>query len=194
MSGLLETYRSLPRAARWGVAAVGAVLGYFVVVEPVVDTTLSLNARADARAEAIREVRIEGASESTALGLRMHGQVDLPGDARERAVAFDRRVLAVLESHAVKDHTSTTRTVPLTTGPLLAALAPTNQRVERRIREVQFEASPEALSGVLADLERTPEVAAVSRVQIRKGDDGGRAIRATVAVETWVLTKKGTSR
>lgn len=190
MSRAADLYRSLPRPARWGVLAVAGLLAYFGVVEPVVDATSSVNARADARAQAIAEVRSGGGDDAAALGLRQFGDVAPPGDPRERAVAFDRRVLEVLEKHSVRDHTSTTSTVPLGTGPLLSLLSPSNQRVERRIRQIQFEASPETLSAVISDLERTPEVAAVSRVQIRKAQDG-RLVRATVSAEAWLVTRKG---
>jgi hypothetical protein len=194
MSRTADVYRDLPRAARWGLCALAALLAYFVVVEPVVDKTSTLNSRAQARAKAIAEVRSGGGAGAADLGLRQFGVVEPPGDARERAVALDRRVLEVLEKHSVEKHTSTTKTAPLASGPLLTALATANQKVDRRIREIQFEATPETLAAVIADLERAPEVAAVSRVQIRKSDDGGRTLRATVAAEAWTLVRKGASR
>jgi hypothetical protein len=194
MNRLADFYRGLPRAGRWGLLALAGLLAYFGVVEPVVDKTGALNARAEARARAIAEVRAGGATAAADLGLRQFGVVEPPGDPRERAVAFDRRVLEVLEKHSVERHTSNTKTAPLAPGPLLAALAPANQKVDRRIREIQFETTPETLAAVIADLERIPEVAAVSRVQIRKADDGGRTLRATVAAEAWTLARKGANR
>ncbi len=194
MSRLADIYRDLPRAGRWGLLALAGLFAYFGVVEPVVDKTGALKARAEARTRAIAEVRSGGAAAAADLGLRQFGVVEPPGDPRERAVAFDRRVLEVLDKHSVAKHTSTTRTVPMTPGPLLTALATANQKVDRRIREIQFEATPETLAAVIADLERTPEVAAVSRVQIRKAEDGGRMLRATVSAEAWTLVRKGASR
>ncbi len=194
MSRAADIYRGLPRAGRWGLCALAGLLAYFAVVEPVVDKTSTLNSRAQSRARAIAEVRSGGAAAAADLGLRQFGVVEPPGDPRERAVAFDRRVLEVLDRHTVARHTSTTRTVPMTPGPLLTALATTNQKVDRRIREIQFEATPETLAAVIADLERSPEVAAVSRVQIRKSEEGGRTLRATVSAEAWTLVRKGASR
>ncbi len=194
MSRVSDIYRGLPRAGRWGVWAGAGLLGYFAVVEPIMDKTNALNSRADARAQAIAEVRSGGGAGAADLGLRRFGHVEPPGDPRERNVAFNRRVLEILETHALKDHASTTRNAPLNAGPLLTALAPSHQKVERHIREVQFEATPETLAAVIADLERTPEVAAVSRVQIRKPEGGGRIVRATIAAEAWSVQKKGNGR
>lgn len=194
MNRLIETFRSLPRWARWSAVAGAGLLGYFAVVEPTLDQVNALNSRASARADAIREVRSGSDGGADALGVRKHGRVSVPGDPRERAVAFDRRVLEILDRHDVKDHTSTTRVVPMSSGPLLAALAASDQRVDRRVREIQFEASPEALSAVLSDLEQAPEVAAVSRVQVRKGDASGRTLRASVSAEAWILSRKGAAR
>lgn len=194
MTRLLDLYRSLPRAARWGVLALAGVLAYFVVVEPVVDRTNAWATRADARADAIALVR-SGPAEDDAvtLGLKQFGAVLPPGDPRERGDAFRTKVLDVIEKHGVRNHTSTTRNAPLNRGPLLAALAPTNQRVDRLIREIKFEATPETLAAVIADLERTPEVAAVTRVQVRKGENG-RVVQATIDAEAWILTKGNASR
>jgi hypothetical protein len=118
-----------------------------------------------------------------------------PGDPRERADAFNRRINEVLKSRGVTDHTGTTRTISLATGPVNTALDASGQRVDRFIRELQFEADPETLASVLADLDRSPEVAAISKVQARKAEEGGgRLLRATVSVEAWVLARKGGSR
>ncbi|MFM9996103.1 MAG: hypothetical protein ACKVU4_09915 [Phycisphaerales bacterium] len=194
MSRLLDVYRTLPRAARWGVLALAGVLAYFVVVEPVMDQTNAWASKANARADAIALVRSGGGAEDDAvsLGLKQFGNVLPPGDPRERAVAFHTKVLEVIEKHGVKNHTSTNRNAPLSRGPLLTALAPANT-VDRLIREVKFEATPETLAAVIADLERTPEVAAVTRVQVRKGENG-RMVQATIDAEAWVLAKGNAGR
>lgn len=194
MTRVVEMYRSLPRAGRWAALALAGLVAYFAAVEPAVDLTMSLSARADARADAIAEVRSGPKGEdAVTLGLRRFGRVEGPGDPRERGVAFNRRVLEVLEKHGVRNHTSTMRTAPLGRGPLLTALEPAGQRVDRLIREVKFEGPPETVAAVVADLERSPEVASVPRVQVRKAGTG-RSVQATVDAEAWVLTQRSAAR
>src|SRR5438876_420265 len=79
--------------------------------------------------------------------------------------------------------------------PHARAVTP-EERVERRISEIQFDAAPEVVTEILADLERAPEVSAVSRVEMRRADREGasRQLHATIAAETWVVARKGRAR
>lgn len=196
MSALLARLRALPRAAQWGVWAALALVAYFAIVEPTLELRAAWASKADDKSQALVALaRGTREGDEVELGIRRFGVVKPPGDPRERADAFNRRINEVLKSHEVTDHTGTTRTISLTTGPLNSALDASGQRVDRFIREIQFEAAPETLAAVLADLERSPEVAAVSKVQVRKSEEGGgRLLRATVSVEAWVLARKGGSR
>ena len=195
---IADRFQSLPRAARWGILAGGAFVSYFVIVEPVLDVINRANSAADDRAGALSTLA-KGATEGTsevALGIRKFGDIALPGDPETRSVALNRRVSDVLKKHNIKESTSTQRTMPLGQGPLKDVYGDTD-RIDRLIREVVFDATPEDIAGVIADLESAPEVAAISRVQIRRGDNkdtAGRILKATVAAEAWEVVKKGRGR
>jgi hypothetical protein len=200
MTDLLDRFAVLPRAARWALVALAVVLLYFALIEPVIDRYNTYSGRADDRLAALRDLRrraAQGDSGAAALGVRRFGLVELPGDPELRSVAFNRKVTEILQKHGVTRHNSTTRNVPLgATGPLAGTLGQ-NERIDRVVREVQFDAEPEAISAVLADLERTPEVAAVSRVQLRRAsapDGPPRALNATIAAEAWVITRRERAR
>jgi hypothetical protein len=67
-----------------------------------------------------------------------------------------------------------------------------NSRVGTRIRDIDFAATPEQVAGVLADLERSPLVAAVSVVDLAPADDRhSRTIQATITVEAWIEPDRG---
>lgn len=197
MNTLTERYRAMPRAARWGVWFVAFLFAVFVIVIPVLDKINSLNFKADDRISQLVALTHDpsGSAADIALGVRKFGEVNLPGDEQTRAVAFNRRVSSILEKHKIKDN-STTRKMTLGQGPLKDAYGDGN-RIDRLVREVQFEATPEDIAAVISELENAPEVAAVSRVQIRRGDSrdtAGRILKVTLSAEAWVLSEKGRAR
>ena len=197
MSNLADKFRSLPRAGRWGACAVALLAAYFIVVEPVIDRINRVNSKADDRAGALVALTHDpsGSAADIALGVRKFGEVLLPGDEQIRSVAFNRRVTSILEKHKIQDN-STTRKMPLGQGPLKEDYGDVN-RIDRLVREVQFEGTPESIAAVISELESAPEVAAVSRIQIRHGDQkdtAGRVLKASVTAEAWIVSEKGRSR
>ncbi len=198
MSTLAQRARSLPRAAIWAGVGVGIVAAYFGLVEPLLDRLNRTTARAEERAAALAAVRRphdSGDTAAEALAVRKFGRVELPGDPELRPVEFNRKVTDVFNARGVKDYKSTTRRVPLGQGPMQAAYT-SSERVERTIREIQFEAEPETISAIIADLEAIPEVAAISRVQLTKANAEGRprALRAVIAAEAWTATRRERAR
>ena len=70
--------------------------------------------------------------------------------------------------------------------------------VRRIVRDVSFDCSPDTMVEVLSDLERSPDVSAVSRVFVRKLTNSGtrssssaRNVGVTVSVETWAIAREG---
>ncbi|HLO40124.1 MAG TPA: hypothetical protein VK176_03810 [Phycisphaerales bacterium] len=200
MSSLLSKFQSLPRSARWLLAAGAGVGGYFLVVEPVVEYVSKLNSESDsmaiqlARTDAERRARA-GAEETIRLGISRFGMVEFPGDPEARPVDFNRQVSEVLSKHGLKED-ATTRSSSLSAGPL-SGIVGSDKRVERIVKELQITAPPEKVIQLIADLEQLPTVATVSRVQIRKpseNEQAGRMVKADISVETWVVARKGTKR
>lgn len=186
------------RAVKIALVGLAAIVAYFAAVEPMVEATASAHTAADARQAALERLRQKAANDqdSEALAVRKFGKVELPADINSRTLKLNQQVTAVLEKHGVRQHTSSTKISPIGQGPMQAAAGPTSQ-ISRYVREVQFEASPETVTAVVADLERTPEVAEVSRVQLRRGGETNRddrVLRATLSVEAWVESPKGQGR
>lgn len=201
MTTLQQRILSLPRAAKWALAALVAFAAYFGLVEPVLDAYNRFSVQADNRAAVLASFEAGGdavrqADESVSIGSRRFGNVEFPGDAETRPVQFNQAVDEILRKHRITGQTSTTRVAQLGAGPLTLKLGK-EFRVERIMKDIQFQAEPERVAAVIADLERTPVIAAVTRVQIRQADsrdEGERVVRAVVGVEAWVLTRKGQVR
>ena len=195
MTQTVAYYRSLPRAARWMLWALAGLVLYFAVIDPLVGLYASISHRASAEAamlvgfEQSRQTS-DDATASVAAGVSRFGEVAGPGDPDGRPDLFGRKVAEILTVHGIKDQKTTTRSSTLGRGPLLDSLGQGSQ-VMRYAIEMQFDSTPEQVAAIVADLEKTPEVAAVTKVQIRRLDeDRSRTVHATISAETWLLTRK----
>lgn len=200
MTHLLDAFRSMPRAGRWLAYLVAVCIAFFLVVQPILNAIDRIDARADG---AMSELGDQGSARQAQeqsgnevrLGMTALGQVAFPGEPAERSEAFNRKVNEILAKHEVKGDRRVMRTAPLEPGPL-DAVKGEGRRIDRLIMDLQFDASPEQVSAVLAELESTPEVAAISRVQLRReaagegGKPAGRTIRANLSAEAWLLARK----
>lgn len=197
MSALFDWYNSLERVVKWGVWAVVGLLGYFAGVEPIVDASLKASGAAELRETSLHRLAEDAANtDADALAIRKFGRLELPADANTRTSKLNKAVTAILDSHGVRRHTSSTKMTSMEQGPLQAAV-PSTEQVWRFVREIQFEASPEAFAAALADFETSADISCVSRVQLRRGGEanrGDRVVRATVAVETWIQSPRGQGR
>jgi hypothetical protein len=200
MSDTTSSFAKVPRSARWAIAGCAIILGYFLIVEPLMDHWTVIAAKADQRSVALAAFESERGSRkdaraTVALSISRHGEVAWPGDPGSRMDAFNRRVSEVFTRHNVRDQRTLSRSASLPKGPLLDALG-SGSAVTRQTYEISFDATPEQIAGIVADLERSPEIAAVSRVLMRRSEDldRQRQVRATIAVEAWLLARKGGTR
>jgi hypothetical protein len=197
MNTILARYRSMPRVLRWAMWAGVILIAYLVVIDPLVIAKASqLHARA--RDMATRLVALDhdvrtGRTRDVSNAIARYGVVAPPSGDPERATqVFNATIYDILNKHGVKRYTSPSRSAPMGPGPLTRTVA-TDERAERRIADIQFEAAPEEIAAILADMERAPQISAVSRVQVRKADkeSASRELQTTITAETWVITKKG---
>lgn len=204
MTSVIDRIKSWPRALKWALLGAIIIAAYFVAIEPAIDTYNSWKGGADvaqarlAAFERDEDVR-QQERQAIELGLRQFGRVAFPGEERARSEDLNRVIEQVFSRHDVRDRTQTTRRAPLGQGPIDKSIA-SDQRIDRLIIDVQFDATPEQIAGVVADLEQSEVVAAVSRVQLRKAADGdrgrasGRIVRANLSVEAWLLSKRERAR
>ena len=197
-SGVSSMWHSLPRAGKWAVLGLLGLGLYFAVVEPVVDMTVQAGSRADAMAARIRAVqsmgeRADDDRQAIALGARLHGDIAMPGPRAERASALNRAVDRALREAGVSGARTQTTEQNLRDGPATRHFGGRGSLV-KLVSTVSFDASPEAFSQVLGALENDRDVAAVTRVIVRRADDGSRGVSATLTVEAWALgTPRGSS-
>lgn len=199
MSEWMARWAALPRAAKWGIAAILALIAYFGAIEPGLDAMNRWNTRAankerELAAFARERDQRKGADKAASLGVSRFGLVEPPGDPGERLEAFNRRIAEVLEKEGIRQSATSSGTAQLPPrSPLQKDLGDV-ARVEKITNDIRFDATPEQLARVVAALEQSPEIAGISYLQVQQGGSGPgsdkRALRVSLKVQAWQASPK----
>ena len=198
MSKLSDSFNRMPRAMRW-LSFFGAFLVlYFGVLEPSLVAANAARDRADRLEIALRRERALLATNSQAgreleRAVKTYGLPYHPTDPALRAEALQRGVNAVLMKHRVEDASYNERSGTISADAATAVVGATS-KLDRFVLDVTFEATPEDAIAILADLEQTPEVTAVSRIKMDKAlagrsRDSGGTVRVTITIESWIAAR-----
>lgn len=202
MASLVESWRRLPRAARWAVLAGVGVLGYFYGVEKLLDRMNKLNQSSQIlsvdlqRLDQEREKRRRD-DDFTEEAIARFGLVSQPDEEGAASQRFNESVTKILGDLGITKIEKSLRPATTLTGRLNDVIKSAKKEggLESVTMELSFEAPTETIAEFLAALERTPEVTTIPRLQIRSlgSEKAGRLMRATITAEAWQL-KKGTRK
>ncbi|MFM9959469.1 MAG: hypothetical protein ACKVZJ_15540 [Phycisphaerales bacterium] len=198
MKRLLSMLVALPRAARWAVLALLAVLGYFGVEAAVLDPMNQMNAQADAAALTIQKAvdqagRRAEADGTIALAVSRFGDVALPGDFQTVTAELDNAVQEVFKGRGVEPGRSNKRKPTPLGRDVMSGVLPANKEVQRIGLEVTFESDQALVGALIADIERSPIITTISEINIKTLPDKGK-VQATIVPEAWIIVEKGARR
>lgn len=200
MANIIKRFRALPRAARWGLGFVVFIAAYFGVVEPVMDLTSKKNAEADRAGSRLTTYANQATarkeqSVKLATGVKRFGDVNLPSKDSTLSNKLFSKISDILKTRNIaKPSITQNRAIALGKDVLVNLLEP-NQEIQRLVFELKIEGSPEDVAGVIADLERIPEVTTVGQVVLRRlGKEEERKLQATITPEAWVIAERGGRR
>lgn len=204
MFQLLNKFAELPRSMKWLVVFLLFTAVYFLVVEPALDQANQLNTKADRLALGLKQERDLLSTDSAkgkllADGRRLFGEPLLPGDPANRPEAIHTAVDKILSKNGVTKSIKNERRIPFRGDELANLLGSSIQgTAERIVLDLAFEASPEAVTAIITQLEQAPEIALVGRVELRRPDAGrdpksgapvavSRTLKVTVSPEAWIV-------
>lgn len=196
--GLAARWGSMPRAMKWSLMAALGVGLYFGVVEPALGAMARWNSRADLKEDELIKFDNERRSrqamdEQATLGVSRFGIVEAPGEAGERSQVFNQKVSSILVANGAKRSTTNAREVALPSNSALVRDLGSEYTVQRLVSDIQFDGEPEQVAKIISEMESSPEVSSVSRVDIRQiaGEtEGGRLVHASISIEAWQFKKK----
>lgn len=189
----VEWFDALPRVGKWIVlAAIGAgvLLLFRNVVWPRAD---ALNTRAD-RTEALIEAsvrRAEALPSSVVDRALAYGPNSVPGREAAAKDKFANAVAAIMSKRGVGTYGFDVRSSQGLSGDVLPTVAAElNGTMARTIAELKFEASGETVNGIISDLERSPDVDAITDLRLTYSNKTKR-VAAALSIERWGVSQRG---
>jgi hypothetical protein len=191
-----QRYRRLPRAGQWAVVAVLGIALFMIWDYYVLSLAAAWNEQADdlladAREAAGGERRLSRMNglRNTIQGL---GPVQRPGTESQAELALNDAVNEVLKRHRVSDDSFNYRGPEKLPRGTLSEVLRTSQRAERITGDLRFDASPTEAIAIIAELEASPTIEAVSDVRMTL--QGGQKVRVDLTVESWIVSSERRSR
>ncbi|MCZ6444967.1 MAG: hypothetical protein O6758_02155, partial [Planctomycetota bacterium] len=179
-------FRQLPRAVQWaGLAAIG--IGLFLLYdEHVRPITTTWHDHAD---EMLTEVGEAAKSENRSRQLRAMrepilglGAVETPSNEAQGSNALNDAVNEVLKRHNVTRDSFNLRGATRLPRSTLSQIIQTNQLVQRITGDFRFDAAPDEAIAIIAELESSPMIEAISSVRITRVS-GTRKVTVDLTVE-----------
>jgi hypothetical protein len=179
------------------VAAVVAAVLLIIWTDYVLALAAAWNEQADALLADAREAAGGERRLSRMNGLRNTiqglGPVQRPGTESQAELALNDAVNEVLKRHRVSDDSFNYRGPEKLPRGTLSEILRTSQRAERITGDLRFDASPTEAFAIIAELEASPTIEAVSDVRMTL--QGGRQkVRVDLTVESWIVSSERRSR
>ncbi|MGP1347843.1 MAG: hypothetical protein ACTS3F_14395 [Phycisphaerales bacterium] len=194
LASIRDRFGRLPRSARWLTWFVLALVAYFAIIEPTLVATADSRAQAQSARDRVERLEQRLASLERAQGELASAITDLGaimplGEQDERSAQLRARVTQILTDRGFTAWDLTqARPIPIPRGALDDSAIPAGRRIVRVGFDIQLEGSPDAVLGVLADLERAPEVTMVRQASVRRAERDARGfLSGTISPEVWVL-------
>jgi len=186
----------LPRAGKWGVAA-GVLFGGFMLLDeaiwPIADR---MNERSD-RWEALlsrASERAEGLPPDIAANAIAYGPNEVPKDEARNMDRLAPLVDAILRKKGVTKYSlDTRRGQQLGTDVLGDIAGPLGGTMGRTVADIAFEASPDDVTGIVADLDGRAEIDAITDLKLTYVPATKR-VAVQMSVEKWGVLKRTPKR
>ena len=188
--GLAARYHEAPRAVRWAILA-GGFLVLFLIwdswIKPVGQAWAMEADRIERTVEDVREGEAlmrklnQARLESTIVNL---GPLEQPGSDAQGRTELSNAVIETLREHGVKDHSFDLRLGGKLPAQVSSGVTDQGKRLVRLTGDLRFEAKPDVVIAVIADLERRAEIEAVTSVRLTRATG---VLRVRLDLEAWVI-------
>jgi len=191
----VDWFATLPRVGKWIVLAGALAFAIFLVRNLMGVRANDMNERAD-RNEALLEAAVKRADSlptSVAERAVAFGPNSVPGRESASKEKFANAVASIMGKRGVSTYGFDVRSNSLSGDVLPKVASELNGVMARTIAEVKFEATAETVNHIISDLDRSPEIDAISDVRLTYSSKT-RRVSAAVTLERWgVVPRGGTS-
>ena len=197
VESILAAYRRMPTTMQWTVAAAAVAVLFLVWNDFVVRLTDDWDLRSERmladvekasgdirRLQSLRRLR------PVVLGL---GPLDALGSESDAEKRFNMAINGVLKQYTVFDDSFSYRgPSKLRRGTLSKVIRP-GQQVEHITGDLRFDATPENAVKVIAALETSADIDAISSLRITR-QPGPRRVTVVLTVEAWIVSTERRGR
>ena len=189
--------RRAPKTVQWSIGAAVVAVLFLVWNDFVVQLTDEWDLRAqrmlanvDRAAGDTQRLQSLGRLRPVVLGL---GPLDEPGSQSDAEKRLNMTINEVLKEHTVlKDSFNYRGPSKLRRGTLSRVIAP-GQQVEHITGDLRFDATPETAAKVIAQLEASADIDAISSLRMTR-QAGPRRVTVVLTVEAWIVTAERRAR
>jgi hypothetical protein len=197
VESIWTAYRRMPTTVQWTIAAAVSAVLFLVWNDFVVRMTDDWDLRSERmlanverasgdsqRLQSLRRLR------PVVLGL---GPLDAPGSESDAEKRFNMTINEILKQHTVLDDSFSYRgPSKLRRGTLSKVIAP-GQQVEHITGDLRFDATPENAAKVIAALEASADIDAISSLRMTR-QPGPRRVTVVLTVEAWIVSTERRGR
>ncbi len=184
-----ESFKRLPRAARWAVSAGVIMLGLLLYVDHVVGLTMLWNEKSE---ELLANLRRASGGEGRLDRLdtlrdvvRAVGGVQEPRRDADAENAFNDVVSGVLKEHPVTRDSFSYRGASKLPGGTLARVL--GREVQKITGDLRFDATQEEAIAIISELEDSPEIEAITNLRITRQANAKNKVTVDLTVEAWII-------
>ncbi len=184
---VIDWYRGLPRAGKWGASA-GSLMAAFLVLDQLVwPTADALNDRADRLTGALERAaeRAEGLPDEITASALVHG----PNAAPTKEVQGMKRLAAAIDSilrkKGVKNYGQDLRRAQPLAGTVLPDVAAAlGGKMGRTVADLRFEAGPDDVTAIIAEFDANPDIDCITDLKLSYNPVTKR-VGVQMMVEKW---------
>lgn len=193
---VISWFGALPRAAKWGVIA-GALFGGFLVLDeaiwPIADRMNERSDRWVAMLDRAAE-RADGLPPEIAANAIAYGPNEVPEDEARGMRKLAATVDGVLRKKGVSKYSQDLRRGQQLGTDVLGDIAgPLGGTMGRTIADISFEAAPDDVTAIIADLDGSADIDAITDLKLTYAPATKR-VAVQMSVEKWGVLKRTPKR
>ncbi len=189
-------FGTLPRAGKWGVISAALFGGFMLLDEAIWPIADRMNERSD-RWEALlarASERAEGLPPEIAANAIAYGPNEVPGDEARGMTKLAAAIDAILRKKGVTKYSQDLRRAQQLGTDVLGDIAgPLGGTMGRTVADIAFEASPDDVTAIIADLDASADIDAINDLKLTYAPATKR-VAVQMSVEKWGVLKRTPKR
>lgn len=190
-------YRAMPTTMQWAVGAAVVAVVFLIWNDHIVRLTDEWNGQAERMLADVEKAsgdtqRLQtlGRLRPVVLGL---GPIEDPGAESAAEKQLNKAINEILKNQQVSDDSYSYRGPSKLRRGTLSRVTGPGEQVERITGDLRFDATPEVAARILADMEASPDIDAISSLRLTR-QPGPRRVTVDLTVETWIITAERRTR